>query len=194
MQITSTMNKYAVLAMVFIISVASKTSAAGPVLEERSLFTISNSKNICIRTTRSASPNKCDQVFNVRNVDKNLAIILKNSEEIFPAFSKKTSDGNYFVFISRAPSKAPQSTGYCGAGFEDSLILLLYKKNKLYFRDDFLLQSCLQSIILESDDSSDILKSITIDSDSHLIKFRWMTKPNDMPHTVEILGGKFSLK
>jgi len=112
---------------------------------------------------------------------------------VLPLFSQQVNNINYFVFIARIPSKSPQSTGYCGAGYEDHLILLRYEGKKIVLLDDFLLQSCLKSIVLDNDGDADILKSLTIDYENHAIGFRWISSPDDKEHRVTILNEKFLL-
>lgn len=112
----------------------------------------------------------------------------------FPVFFSKPSDGgNYLVLIARAPSKSPQGSGYCGAGYEDHVILLEYRNLNIVRRDDFLLQSCLSSIALDTDDADDIMKALFIDPRNYSRRFRWITDSNNQNHTLSIANGKFLL-
>jgi hypothetical protein len=45
--------------------------------------------------------------------------------------------------------------GYCGAGYEDYLLLVEILKKELIFRDKFLLQSCIKSISVFIDQGDD---------------------------------------
>lgn len=46
--------------------------------------------------------------------------------------------------------------GYCGAGYEDYLLLVEIRGKKLTLKDQFLLQSCLKSISMFIDQGDDI--------------------------------------
>lgn len=97
------------------------------------------------------------------------------------------------MFIARVPSKIPQSTGYCGAGYEDHLVLIEYGAKKTTLRDDFPLQSCLNSVTLDNDGDDDILKSLLLSPSKRSIGFRWLADADDRQHTLTILNGKFVL-
>ncbi len=56
-----------------------------------------------------------------------------------------------FVAVVRLPSNPGSPQGFCGAGHEDSLLLISIKNKHLRLQDQYLLQSCLQSISLISD-------------------------------------------
>lgn len=112
-------------------------------------------------------------------MDKGVRQILQRSQELLPVFSQPSEAGDYLVFIARIHSKTPQSSGYCGAGYEDHLFLLEYSQKHIALRDDFLLQSCLKSIALDTDSGDDILRAFLFDRSQHSIKFRWLTNPDD---------------
>jgi hypothetical protein len=61
-----------------------------------------------------------------------------------------------FIVMVREPSR-PKSIGrgYCGAGYEDYLLLVEVLEKKLLLRDQLLLQSCLKSISIFIDQGDD---------------------------------------
>ena len=158
------------------------------------LFRLESNETICIDTAKGKTSRECDHIFNSKSLDMGARKLLQRSHELLPAFSQENVGGNYLVLIARIPSKNPQGTGYCGAGYEDHAILLEHKKQNIALRDDFLLQSCLSSISLDSNDGDDILKAVFIDPRNHSIRFRWVTDPDGQNHTLIIANEKFLLK
>lgn len=66
-------------------------------------------------------------------------------------------NGPLFIVLSREPSR-PNSTGrgYCGAGYEEYLLLIEISRAKIELRDQLLLQSCLKSISMLIDHGDDL--------------------------------------
>ena len=61
-----------------------------------------------------------------------------------------------FIILSREPSRpGAMGQGYCGAGYEDYLLLVEMLNRELVLRDQLLLQSCLKSISLFLDQGDD---------------------------------------
>lgn len=60
-----------------------------------------------------------------------------------------------FAAVVRLPSNSGSPQGFCGAGHEDFLVVLSLKDERLFMLDEQLLQSCLQSISLTSDQGDD---------------------------------------
>ena len=156
-------------------------------------FPLEKKQTVCIGPAKTNSSSKCDKFFDTKLVDKDVRQILQRGQELLPVFSQPNEAGDYLVFIARIHSKTPQSSGYCGAGYEDHLVLLEYSEKHIALRDDFLLQSCLKSIALDTDSGDDILKSFLFDHSQYSIKFRWLTNPDDSNHTLTIANGKFLL-
>jgi hypothetical protein len=82
---------------------------------------------------------------------------------------KSDQNGPLFIVLSREPSR-PNSmgTGYCGAGYEEYLLLIEISREKIELRDQFLLQSCLESIsmlIEHGDDLDDAGNGLTHNND-----------------------------
>ncbi|MBP1202860.1 hypothetical protein JOD97_000874 [Duganella sp. 1411] len=158
------------------------------------LFRLENSEAICIETGKNTSSRDCDHFVNSNSLDKGAKQILRQSEALLPVFSQPSERGIYLVVIARTPSRIPQGNAYCGAGYEDHAVLFEYTNKKTSLRDDFLLQSCLNSISLDPGGDDDILKSLFVDQHNHSIRFRWLTDAEDQNHTLTIANGKFLLK
>ena len=191
MQITSIVNKIN-KTVAFLLILASPHAFAAPSAKPLLSFKIAKEEIICLGGSQGNAQN-CDRTVNMSSLDSATKRVIDRSDEALSLFSQKINNVNYVVFIARIPSKSPQSTGYCGAGYEDHLILLRYEEKKIVLLDDFLLQSCLKSIVLDNDGDADILKSLTIDQENHAISFRWINNPDDKAHRVTILNEKFLL-
>jgi hypothetical protein len=70
---------------------------------------------------------------------------------------RSDQNGKLFIVLSREPSR-PNSMGrgYCGAGYEEYLLLIEISGAKIELRDQFLLQSCLQSISMLIEHGDDL--------------------------------------
>jgi hypothetical protein len=82
---------------------------------------------------------------------------------------KSDQNGPLFIVLSREPSR-PNSMGrgYCGAGYEEYLLLIEISRTKIKLRDQFLLQSCLKSIAMlieNGDDLDDAGNGLTPNND-----------------------------
>jgi hypothetical protein len=138
---------------------------------------------INLLTTISASAN--DEVLLLSSHDTHISLKIQNhrliANEIGKKLNYKVSDalsshlmraydvrtisekieknGRLFIVLSREPSRPNAlGRGYCGAGYEEYLLLIEISRAKIELRDNFLLQSCLKSIsmlITEGDDLDD---------------------------------------
>lgn len=158
------------------------------------LFRLENNETICIGAAEEKSSRQCGHFISSKDLDKGIRKLFRQSEELSPAFSQPSVGGNYLVLIARVPSRIPQGSGYCGAGYEDYAILLELRNRNITLLDDFLLQSCLKSISLDSDGGGDILKALSVDRHTHSIGFRWATDPSNQSRTLTIANEKFLLK
>ncbi len=132
-------------------------------------FGLASHGKVCVASAHSKDKSKCRRGLADKNIDRELRSIMRKSEDLIDVLQRHTGNGIYWIFIARIPSKLPHPTGYCGAGYEDKLILSHYDGKKLALRDNFLLQSCLSSISLQSDSPNDQLKSISIDHQVHIM-------------------------
>lgn len=65
--------------------------------------------------------------------------------------------------LLREASRARGDAGFCGAGHEDHLLLFKVTKSVGVVREDFLVQSCLQSISMNVDQFNELMGAIGID-------------------------------
>lgn len=192
MQTTLTVSKLQsriIFTLILLFQIVSVTAAERPLS-----FELERKETICVGETKSKNTEKCNLVINSRALDKATKKILQRSDEVLPLFSQMTGSSHSLVLIARIPSKNPQSSGYCGSGYEDHVVLLDFDGKKIALQDDFLLQSCLKSIALDTDHGDNILKAISIDPEKHAISFRWLTNPDDKDHTLTVANGKFLLQ
>lgn len=113
--------------------------------------------------------------------------LLDRADEVRTVLIQPTGRASNVVLLARIPSTAKRGPGFCGAGYEDHLVLLSYDQ-RYTFQDDFLLQSCLQSIEVDTDDDL-----VHIDEHKQTIGFRWLGKPDQDEHYLLIAGGKLLL-
>jgi hypothetical protein len=113
--------------------------------------------------------------------------LLDRADEVRTVLIQPAQRGSFVVLLARLPSTAKRGTGFCGAGYEDHLVLLSYDQ-RYSLQDDFLLQSCLQSIAVDTDG-----ELLNVDEHKQTIGFRWLGKPDQDEHYLLIAGGKFLL-
>jgi len=90
------------------------------------------------------------------NVDKAISRHFIRAEDIQLISNKWNSETQLFIILTREPSRPDaMGRGYCGAGYEDYLLLVEMLDGKLTLRDQFLLQSCLKSISMLIDQGDD---------------------------------------
>ena len=76
----------------------------------------------------------------------------------------------FFWSFVRLPSRISNGTGYCGAGFEDFVILFSISKSKLSYIDKLHVQSCVDSFSIGVDSIKDVNSSILFSPDSNEIE------------------------
>ncbi len=118
--------------------------------------------------------------------------LTKTDEAVF--ILKVHSNRDLFVVLSREPSKQNRTASFCGAGYEDYLILIEATKKRILLLDKLLLQSCLKSILLQTDNGDDPLKAITIDKENSSILFQWLGESEDIKRSLTIKNGHFELR
>lgn len=81
------------------------------------------------------------------SVDDSISRHLKSANDIRFIAENKNSKTQLFIVLSREYSKpGAMGQGYCGAGYEDYILLLEMLERKLVLRDQNLIQSCLKNI------------------------------------------------
>jgi hypothetical protein len=100
-----------------------------------------------------------------------------------------------FIILTREPSRPnAMGQGYCGAGYEDYLLLVEITEQKLVLRDQFLLQSCLKSISLFIDEDDDSPSNgLTREKDGSLI-YRLVSDDYDKKRVLTIDKSHFKTR
>lgn len=89
---------------------------------------------------------------------------LKQAEDVRLVGNSSNPEPQLFIVMIREPSLPnTMGRGYCGAGYEDYLLLVEILGRKLLLRDELLLQSCLKSIAMYLDQGDDHPKNGLID-------------------------------
>lgn len=152
MQITLKINSF-FLSIFFVTSIVCSTAMA---TENRLQFLTDDGKVIELQITNSKI-----QILN----DKKTVLFDRKSKRLFlemnsiSVVSNKTFliDSNQFFWaVIRKPSKNGNGSGYCGAGFEDFIVLFKIGAGKLQLIDKYLAQSCLLNISINLDDLKDL--------------------------------------
>ena len=101
----------------------------------------------------------------------------------------------YLVLAVSKPSVKKQGAGFCGAGSEDHLLLVEWKpgSQELALRDDMLVQSCLKSMALQSDQGSDLSVVTQGISQPEPLRLSWLTHPEfeGQAKTFVVVNGKW---
>jgi hypothetical protein len=130
-------------------------------------------------------------------IDAKTARSLKSADELIAlsprAFPMKGYEA--VLLIARVPSQRSNPSGYCGAGHEDYLMLLALEKQRLKLLDDFLVQSCLESMVLASDQGDDPRNGIEVAPDARVL-VKWLSHPKfgESKKTILIQDGKLSIQ
>jgi hypothetical protein len=85
--------------------------------------------------------------------------------------------------------------GYCGAGYEDYLLLLEISANKIVLRDQFLLQSCLKSIsmLIEHGDDLDDAGNGLIPNHDGSFSYRLLEDKAEEERRIAIRARRFKV-
>ena len=116
--------------------------------------------------------------------------IIADSDSAYPLFAVPSENNYLLVLLTRTPSKTPQGTGYCGAGYEDKIILLKFNGKNIKYSDELNLQSCLKNILLDSDKGDNPINAIAIDDAAKTITYRLLSDPAESAHTISIVNNK----
>lgn len=106
--------------------------------------------------------------------------------------------GRTFLVLGVAiPSVAKPGDGFCGAGTEDFLLLVEWKArpSKLELRDRLRVQSCIQSMELQSEQGSDLRTVLRSAGDPANFTLTWLQHSRYGPSTktVTLFNGKFAV-
>jgi hypothetical protein len=90
------------------------------------------------------------------DVDGAVSRYLKRADDIRLIANESNPRAQLFIMLAREYSRpGAMGQGYCGAGYEDYLLLVEILERKLVLRDQLLLQSCLRSISMFIDQGDD---------------------------------------
>lgn len=132
-------------------------------------------------------------------VDRRITAAMRQATQIIAVAGRGFSqDGRDFVVLGVAiPSVAKQGSSYCGAGSEDYVLLIEWhpRSRTLKLRDRLRVQSCLQSMELQSDQGSDLRVVLRGVADPARVDLTWLQHPRYGPatKTLTIGAGKFIL-
>lgn len=151
------------------------------------------------RVSISLSDKKISAKFHSKKIDrlietdKILAAHLLRTDEVSYLFKVPSNTRELFVVLSREPSRQNRSSGFCGAGYEDFLLLIEVKKKQVVLADKFLLQSCLESILLDVDEGENPLQAIALDKSKSTITFSLLNELDRKKKIISIIDGHFIL-
>jgi hypothetical protein len=179
------------LVLLFTVSICFSVLAENRAIDSLEI-TLVNKQTLVLKKTTSGAVvvDKNNNRLNVK-LDPKLAKLLTRAEEISLIFPDPIFELNslFFVVLVREPSKSKRGTGFCGAGFEDYLLLIEAKSKRLSLLDNILLQSCLNSKELASDKGEGPLKAMRIDAANKSIVYKMLGE--DVNKTTTILSRKF---
>ncbi len=135
----------------------------------------------------------------VVSLDKPLQTRLRRATELVVLAGRGfTDDGRTFFILGVAtPSVQTPGAGFCGAGTEDFLLLIEWKDKprRLELRDPLQVQSCLQSMVLASDQGSDLLVVLHGVDDPAKVVLSWLQhlRYGAVTRTLTVSRGAFVL-
>lgn len=99
------------------------------------------------------------------------------------------------ILIARFPSAPDRPMGRCGAGFEDYAYLLRVTAGAADVLDRVMLQSCLESVSIESDAPEDPLRRLRKEQHNGVLRFVRSSPPDHTPvlMVLRMAGGKLEL-
>ncbi|MGS0612804.1 hypothetical protein WMO33_15375 [Xanthomonas oryzae pv. oryzicola] len=132
------------------------------------------------------SHNKFINAYNKEGKIKNFILgkIIRNlaasSDDIHFVDTKIVSIENQdlLVAVFRTPSNAHGRSGFCGSGHEDYLVAIKLKGDTAELLDKKIIQSCLNSISLFSDNGDDPSKAISPADPPEIAHFQLMSPPS----------------
>jgi hypothetical protein len=155
-------------------------------------LTLNPEKTIVLKAAGSKALvfTQTNRALNIK-VDRSLSKHLKSAEEIALIFPDPITQLNSQLFVAmvREPSRSTQGAGFCGAGLEDYLLLIEVTSKKISLLDTLLLQSCLTSKELASDQGNDPLKAMRIDPNKKSLTYKMLGE--EVEKVTTVTGRKF---
>jgi len=136
----------------------------------------------------------CEQTLPEDAVDSRLAQSLKHAEKLVHLATHFQERSKHFLLLARIPSNRGNPMGFCGAGREELLVLVAYEQGRIRYLDEFLLQSCLQSISLQSAAPDQSISYIDLQDEKQRLTFHWMALQADGHFALHYGEGRFLLE
>jgi hypothetical protein len=128
-------------------------------------------------------------------IDARLKQRLYRSEEIILLSRTDNSNRPHFVLLARAPSRpSAMGKGFCGAGYEENLILIEINDNVIRWKDQLELQSCLHSITIYTEKSIGSTAELLQQSTDGSYNFRYESDDSGQSRKLSIKNNRFNLE
>jgi hypothetical protein len=125
-------------------------------------------------------------------VDSSISAHMKKADEIQLLDYKSNTKNPLFIILSREPSRLGRmGMGYCGAGYEDYLLLVEPGNRKIVLRDKLLLQSCLEGKLIYNDAGGDDITKLLIPGKNNSFHFRWESDDDNRQRNLTVRNGRF---
>ena len=129
------------------------------------------------------------------SIDNAITRHIIRAEDIQLIANESKPEAQLFIVLAREPSRpSAMGQGYCGAGYEDYLLLVEMLGHKLILRDQFLLQSCLKSISMFIDQGDDNPSNGLVHGKDGSFTYRLVDDDYDKKRTIIISKKHFEIK
>lgn len=157
---------------------------------------LNNGSNINVRLSSNRviakSSEKSPQI--TFRISPDLQTFLSEADESKFIFKVPSKEKNLFIVLAREPSRKNRSAGYCGAGYEDYLLLVEAQKNRLLISDKFLIQSCYKSLLLDSDNGDDPINALSLDAEKSTITYRLVGDDEETKRIIHVTPSRFEVQ
>jgi hypothetical protein len=127
-------------------------------------------------------------------LDRKLESLLRRSDSFQFLLTGQNADENLAIIVSSLPSRATGGTGFCGAGHEDFAVLVQKKNQTIFIKDKYLLQSCLQSRTLDTENPDNVLSGLAVNNHAFSFTFVLLEGPDNVKTTVSVENERFRIK
>ncbi len=156
------------------------------------LFKSPDGGRVTLNVKKQQVTAKDDQNSIAYKVAPSISKHLKRAEDVRLIGNPSNPESPIFIVMTREPSRPnAMGRGYCGAGYEDYLLLVEILEQKLFLRDRFLLQSCLKSISMYIDQGDDHPKNGLIDEKNGSLSYRLVDDDADKKRTLTVSDKHF---
>lgn len=164
--------------------------------ERRYVFDAGAGESICLKTVQRGYKKfaPCDSPTASIKPDNKTSQLFQTADDVIPLFGARAGEKQQLLLLARTPSTRQRSTGFCGAGHEDSLVLVELVGTRMVLKDRLLVQSCLKSIALESDQGDDPERAFSIDRSAGELRFRWLGDTPGSTRVVKVANASLGLQ